>query len=346
MYPQVCALLSEGDTRFPQQFDICIKRRLGSGNAGETRIRKICLDGHWIEQMQQDSAVMDQLLTHEMAHVAQDYYRPIIGRWLMWAPDAPAWWQEGIADYVCFRLGQTNGWSCPECSFAYPDYRSGYTCAGAFLLHLEQTYNPNIVRRLNATLRDDKYSDDFFLENTGKTLESLWAEFQQTPAFKPGAAHMLELQAKLGFQNGKPPKDIERRLRLLLEEASDPTAKKLIERTSLPGLTRKNIQTRLALIWYFTQPGGTAEAFMVGLSEKQQLPGFAKGEHGTLNGLLKTLYLNPAFPVTRSFTATKTNDPSLYHYTVSRTSAETQWKLQRAWRTAPDGTEMQEYLIP
>src|SRR5262249_30156164 len=41
MYPTVCALLADGHSDFPQQFDICFKQKLSKGHSGETRMTRI-----------------------------------------------------------------------------------------------------------------------------------------------------------------------------------------------------------------------------------------------------------------------------------------------------------------
>jgi hypothetical protein len=56
--------------------------------------------------------------------------------------------------------------------------------------------------------------------------------------------------------------------------------------------------------------------------------------------------LDVDFPAVRAFSATKTGDDSTYHYTVVRTSEQSAWKIQRAWRTACDGTLAEEYAVP
>src|SRR5579863_206304 len=168
MYPKVAALLAAGCRDFPGHFDICVKKQLVSQRVAETRLTEICLDAGYLPLFKEDPDAFDQMLVHEMAHVAQRYYRPILGGWVIYDPRPPACWEEGIAEYACFKLGQTNGWSCPECSFAYPHYRYGYSCAGAFLLYLDNNYNSNIVRQLNAALRHGGYSDAFFTRATGK----------------------------------------------------------------------------------------------------------------------------------------------------------------------------------
>jgi hypothetical protein len=86
--------------------------------------------------------------------------------------------------------------------------------------------------------------------------------------------------------------------------------------------------------------------YLVGLKNDNKVPGFLKGEHGTLNYFLKSTDLDSTFPITRLFTATKQGDSSTYHYSVFRASLESGWKLQRAWRTSPDGKVAEEYPIP
>ena len=183
MYPEVCALLADSNWDFPRQFDICFKKKLRHMRTGEARITQICLNAQYVELLKDNPAALDQTLVHEMAHVAQHYERPLIGRLVALNSNPPSCWQEGIADYVCFRLGQTNGWRCAECAAVYPHYRDGYGCAGAFLLYLEGTYHSNIVRQLHTLLRQGRYSDAFFRGATGKDLRTLWEEFQRTSAF-------------------------------------------------------------------------------------------------------------------------------------------------------------------
>src|SRR6266404_2736148 len=197
MYPKVCALLSDGKYQSPSGFGIEVKPQLPNGNLGQTRLRTILLNGDCLDEFQNEPGLLEGVLVHEMGHVAQHYYRPIIGRWLVSTHHPPVYWVEGIADYICFKLLQTNTWACLECGSAQPHYRDGYSCAGAFLLFLESKYNPTIVPQLNTALRQGHYSEDFFVNRTGKDLPTLWADFQKTAAFSPGAARMLKVRQQL-----------------------------------------------------------------------------------------------------------------------------------------------------
>ena len=39
-------------------------------------------------------------------------------------------------------------------------------------------------------------------------------------------------------------------------------------------------------------------------------------------------------------------DPSFYYYLVHRASEDSVWKLQKAWRTGPEGLVIEEYRVP
>jgi hypothetical protein len=344
-YAAICALLDDGHSDFPKQFDICFTQT-ANGNMAQTRLDQIRLNAEYLDEFENEPGTLDQVVVHEMTHVAQHYYRPIIGRWLINNPRPAKFWVEGMADYVCFRLSATNHLHCGECNSVFPHYKDGYSCAAAFLLYLERTYNRAIVPQLNAVLRRGDHSDDFFFQMTGKDLETLWTEFRQTPAFTRGAARMLDLQQTLGYVCGKAPKDIEQRLKSFMEAHADEPARELIKDARVQEQTPKDLQTRVSLVYYFTQPGGTAEAFMLRLQKQHELPGFSKGEHGTVSYALSSRDLSVTFPVTRSFTASKHGETSIYHYTVYRASEETDWKLQRAWRIRPDGAVLTEFPVP
>ena len=343
MYPRICALLAESNSTFPRQFDVCFKQHLARGQYGEAEITQIRLSAAAYQEFTNNPAFLDALLVHEMAHVAQHYFRPLLGGWLVVHHHPPPCWTEGMADYVCFKLAQTNGLRCPECGYQYPDYRSGYSCAGAFLLYLESHYDSNIVRQLNQTLRFGGYSDRFFAQTTGRELPALWAEFQHTAAFTPVAARMLQLEQSLGYANGQPPRNIKKRFRALVEKQADPVMKEMLKSAHVLGNEMDDIQGHLAVYLYLAQPGGSAEAFL--FNNEGLPPGFAHGDQVSLDFVLGEPDLDQIFPVTRSLTLTRKGDSSSYHYTVFRASADGPWKLQRAWRTTSAGG-VEEYPVP
>src|SRR5437667_10209424 len=69
MYPKILALLADGASKLPPQFDIVFKKRL-EGNFGQTVGATINLRAEWFAKNPTD---LDATLIHEMSHVAQKY---------------------------------------------------------------------------------------------------------------------------------------------------------------------------------------------------------------------------------------------------------------------------------
>ncbi len=317
-YPKLCALLAEDAGTAPRRFDIIFTDRLPGNSQAGAAGGKLYLNTHYLKTNDPPAeAHFEQVLIHEMAHVAQNYD---VGK----RDKIPSWWVEGMADYARYKLGHTNGPAGPECSAEYPHYKYGYQCAGAFLLHLEASYGPMVVRRLHRALHQAEYSDELFLTTTGKPLDDLWMEFQNTSAFKPIAKRIYKLHNELGYVNGKPPDDLGTR----------------------------------TLAWLKDRPGGPltldAANFLKGLIEKDQLPGVVrskKKKHKVsftlgleLDDALKQVNAT-GLPASRTFYGQRSDEAFKIFYRVNRVSEEGPWKLERAWRAAPDGQLLEEYRV-
>ena len=343
VYPKILAVLAEDTSNLPQRFDIVFKKHTWGGYPGVTRGAKIRLNAGWLSD---HPVYLDTVLSHEMAHVAQDYgwYRSL---------KIPWYWREGIADYARCKLGYTNGWGCPQCSPNFPHYTSGWSCAGAFLLYLDAAYGSNTVRQLNAVLRQSSYSDRFFANATGRSLGQLWMEFQKTPAFMPIVAEINQLYEALGNLKGKPFEEFQARFEAYLKNHhADAEINKLHEALAyVNGRPPKDVLDRYKEYLYFGRPAGylTEEAveFLGSLDEKGQLPGTEPPDHvGELLTIDSEAAFSSVFPVSRTFYLSKKGDPSLYYYLVFRASEESAWKLQKAWRIGPDGGLLEEYPVP
>lgn len=82
--------------------------------------------------------------------------------------------------------------------------------------------------------------------------------------------------------------------------------------------------------------------FFHGLKSEGRLPGWSKGETTTFDG---AFHFQP--PDSATFEGEKRDDPSsIYHYIIIRTSQDSPWKLQKAWRTDSTGKVLEEYPIP
>ncbi|HEV7924454.1 MAG TPA: basic secretory protein-like protein, partial [Verrucomicrobiae bacterium] len=233
VYPQIRALLDDGKSYLPRQFDIIFREHLGPPKSdgenepsGVACRETVFLNAGWFIDHPE---ALEHVMIHEMAHVAQNYphfaYRHV-WQWCAhylaftaahpfrsYPPAEPTYWTEGIADYVFARLaGHTNPTNCPECDERFPDYKTGYACAASFLLYIDATYGANFTCQLNTALRRGTFSDQFFANATGKSLDALWDDFQKTRAYTPVAADYNEFDQSLGNTNGKPAVDFETRL--------------------------------------------------------------------------------------------------------------------------------------
>jgi hypothetical protein len=106
-------------------------------------------------------------MIHETVHVVQHYPR---------RRNNPSWLVEGVADYVRFfkyepgKLGRID-----------PDrahYNRSYRVTAAFLAYLAETYDRQIVLKLNTIMRTGDYRPEVFQELTGKTVEELDVEWR------------------------------------------------------------------------------------------------------------------------------------------------------------------------
>jgi len=114
------------------------------------------------------------VVTHEAMHIVQAYPHRA----------GPGWITEGIADYVRNEMGVDNAgakWALPEFN-EKQHYTQSYRITARFLLWIEKHKNKNIVRKLDSSMREKKYTADIWKELTGSTLDELWKEYAANPA--------------------------------------------------------------------------------------------------------------------------------------------------------------------
>jgi hypothetical protein len=114
-------------------------------------------------------------IVHELVHVDQQYHHR----------GNPGWLVEGMADYVRWFLyePQSHGadivWMRHRGKNFTPRYDASYRVTADFLNWTSQKYDSNIVKEVSAVMRQGKYTDDFWKEHTGKTVQELGAEWKQ-----------------------------------------------------------------------------------------------------------------------------------------------------------------------
>lgn len=107
-------------------------------------------------------------MVHETTHVAQHYR----GR------RNPGWLVEGVCDYVRFFKFEPGHLGPIDPERAH--YNGSYRVTAAFLAYLVEKYDDQLVRKLNALMREGRYHDEVFQTLTGKTLDELDEEWRTT----------------------------------------------------------------------------------------------------------------------------------------------------------------------
>jgi hypothetical protein len=147
----------------------------GYHGVAATSGRRVVFNPQWFIKNPKDIDVV----THEVMHIIQNYGRSRV----------PGWVTEGIADYARYKYGLYNkeaNWSLTELR---PDhgYTSSYRVTARFFVWLEEREDPQIVDKLDAAARQDKFDDDIWERLTGRTIDQLWADYVSMPAILKSA---------------------------------------------------------------------------------------------------------------------------------------------------------------
>ncbi|MHC4087729.1 MAG: basic secretory protein-like protein [Planctomycetota bacterium] len=113
------------------------------------------------------------------------------------------WLVEGIADYIRWFLyePETRGAEVNRRNISRARYDSSYRISGNFLNWVTQTYDKNIVRKLNAAARQGKYNEELWKEATGRTVQELGDEWKKSLEKKIAAE--VDATAKNNTLTGK-----------------------------------------------------------------------------------------------------------------------------------------------
>jgi hypothetical protein len=138
----------------------------------ETDNGKVTISYKWMHQHPEDIDV----ITHEVMHIVQNYGEN----------SGPGWLTEGIADYARFKFGINN----PAANWKLPAYKptqkytDAYRVTARFLEWIEETSKPGIVKTLDKQMREHTFTDESWKQQTGKTLDELWAAYIANPVIK------------------------------------------------------------------------------------------------------------------------------------------------------------------
>ena len=174
-YPKIVELLTSEGYDPPKNVTLRFQNDMG-GIPAWAAGPNIALNIGWYRQQLQGEAL--GAAVHELVHVAQVY--PHTRR-----EDAkPGWIVEGIPDYIRWFLyePQTGGADITARSLPRARYDASYRVTGNFLDWASKTYDKDLVPKLNASVREGKYSSQFWKDTTGLSEEELnkaWIDYHR-----------------------------------------------------------------------------------------------------------------------------------------------------------------------
>lgn len=116
------------------------------------------------------------VVTHEVMHIVQSYP----------GGAGPGWITEGVADYVRFTLGVDNAganWKLPDYDPKH-SYENSYRITARFFYWIEKQGQKGLVKKLDHAMRSKTYSDAFWKDETGKTVDEWWEAYAKNPSLK------------------------------------------------------------------------------------------------------------------------------------------------------------------
>ena len=176
-YPKITTLLASDGYKAPTSFSVTLRPGNGVAATGGNRITA---NSTWLKGELNREAVGS--LVHEEVHVVQRY------RGRRNNPDfkrPPGWLVEGIPDYIRWFLYEPQSHGADAAFFrtrrnANLNYDGMYRISANFLNYVVEKYgkDKNLITKVNAACREGKYTDEFWKEQTGKSLPELNDEWK------------------------------------------------------------------------------------------------------------------------------------------------------------------------
>jgi len=173
-YPKLVKMLPSEGFQAPRRVSIAFSATMrGVAAAGGTRVR--CA-ANWFRRELQGEA--KGAVVHELVHVVQNY--GIARRTNPNPTRTPGWLVEGIADYIRWFLyePETHGAEITGRNISRARYDGNYRISANFLNWATETYDKDIVRKLNAAARQGSYNEEMWTKLTGHTVQELGDEWK------------------------------------------------------------------------------------------------------------------------------------------------------------------------
>jgi len=168
-YPKIAAALPSENYTAPDRFKLIIEPMDGVAYTAGTEVHA---SASWLKGEIGKQAVGS--LIHEAVHVVQQYKDG----------HNPGWLVEGCADQVRWfqyepeSHGADLVWMQKRGKNFSPHYNDSYRITANFLDWVSRKYDKDIVKQLNAAMREGRYDKGMWEKYTGKTVEQLGEEWR------------------------------------------------------------------------------------------------------------------------------------------------------------------------
>jgi hypothetical protein len=161
-------LASDGFTA-PKQFSVTIKPMGGVAGTSDTSVE---VSAQWIRSQSRRPEWNEAVgsIIHELAHVVQQYK----------TRGNPGWLVEGIADYMRWFHFEPVAHRPKLENPARARYSDSYKTTAGFLEYVVVNYDHELVVKLNAAMRQGRYSADIWKDCTGLSVQELWTRYVES----------------------------------------------------------------------------------------------------------------------------------------------------------------------
>jgi hypothetical protein len=165
-YPIFRDCLASDSFAAPKQFSVTIKPMDGVAGTSDTTVE---VSAEWIHSQLQHPEWNEAVgsILHELVHVIQQYK----------TRGNPGWLVEGIADYLRWYQFEPAAHRPKLRNPARARYSDSYQTTAGFLEYVATHHDHELVVRLNAAMRQGRYSASLWKDCTGLSIQELWAEY-------------------------------------------------------------------------------------------------------------------------------------------------------------------------
>jgi len=158
-------LASDGYTA-PKQFSVTIRPGRGVASTSSTSVR---VSADWIRSQLKHPEWNEAVgsVIHELAHVIQQYK----------SRGNPGWLVEGIADYFRWFHFEPVAHRPKLRDPARAKYSDSYKTTAGFLEYVVAHHDHELAVKLNAAMRQGRYSPELWKDCTGLSVQELWSEY-------------------------------------------------------------------------------------------------------------------------------------------------------------------------